>query len=104
MVLVDLLGVAGVEVDADDAAWADIELKYEGYMRRERAAANRIRSMEDFILPELEYPALNSLSFEAREKLAIARPATLGQASRISGVSPSDIQSLVFESMKQRRR
>ena len=104
MVLVDLLGVAGVEVDADDAAWADIELKYEGYMRRERAAANRIRSMEDFILPELEYPALNSLSFEAREKLAIARPTTLGQASRIPGVSPSDIQSLVFESMKQRRR
>ena len=104
MVLVDLLGVAGVEVDAGDAAWADVELKYEGYMRRERAAANRIRSMEDFILPELEYPALNSLSFEAREKLAIARPATLGQASRISGVSPSDIQSLVFESMKQRRR
>ena len=100
--LAELLFAAGREVDPDDARWADLELKYEGYMRRERSAADRMRSMEAFELPELEYSILASLSFEAREKLAMARPTTLGQASRIPGVSPSDLQSLVFESMKRR--
>jgi tRNA uridine 5-carboxymethylaminomethyl modification enzyme len=100
--LADLLAVAGVDVDPDAAAWADLELKYEGYLRRERAAAERLKGMESFSLPELEYGGLTTLSFEAREKLAAARPATLGQAGRIPGVSPSDLQSLVFESLKRR--
>jgi tRNA uridine 5-carboxymethylaminomethyl modification enzyme len=71
-------------------------------MRRERVSAARIRGMEHFELPELDYASLNSVSFEAREKLARNRPATLGQASRIPGVSPSDLQGLVLESMKRR--
>jgi tRNA uridine 5-carboxymethylaminomethyl modification enzyme len=102
--LADLLDCAGAPVDPEDAAWADLELKYEGYMRRERAAATRLKSMDAFALPELEYASLTSLSFEAREKLDAARPATLGQASRIPGVSPSDLQSLVFEAMRSRPR
>ena len=72
------------------------------FLRRERAAAMRIRSMDAFALPELEYAALTSLSFEAREKLGSARPATLGQASRVPGVSQSDLQSLVFEALRRR--
>ena len=100
--LCDLLAAAGVAVDRDEAAWADLEIKYEGYMRRERSAAERLAKMDSFALPDLEYPGLESLSFEAREKLAAVRPATLGQASRIPGVSPSDLQGLIFESMKRR--
>ncbi|HEU4828098.1 MAG TPA: tRNA uridine-5-carboxymethylaminomethyl(34) synthesis enzyme MnmG [Gemmatimonadales bacterium] len=97
-----VLHAAGVSVDEEDVRWADLELKYEGYMRRERAAAERIRNMEGFVLPELDYAALGSLSYEAREKLNESRPATLGQASRIPGVSPSDLQALVLESTKWR--
>ena len=60
--------------------------------------------MDGFALPDgLEYGGLTTLSFEARQKLAIARPASLGQAGRIPGVSPSDLQSLVMEVIKLRR-
>ena len=100
--LVQLLAAAGVAVNSDDAIWAALELRYEGYMRRERASAARIAGMESFELPDLDYPTLGSLSFEAREKLASIRPATLGQASRVPGVSPSDLQGLVLESLKVR--
>jgi tRNA uridine 5-carboxymethylaminomethyl modification enzyme len=76
----------------------DIELKYEGYLAREAAAAARAARMDDFPLPAtIHYASLTTLSFEAREKLTSRRPATLGQASRIPGVSPSDIQSLLME-------
>jgi tRNA uridine 5-carboxymethylaminomethyl modification enzyme len=60
--------------------------------------------MEDFLLPEtLDYTTLHTVSFEAREKLHASRPVSLGQASRIPGVSPSDLQSLVIEVVKHRR-
>ena len=82
-----------------------MELKYEGYLARERAAASRMTRMDDFELPgNLEYRKLHTLSFEAREKLHSARPGSLGQASRIPGVSPSDLQSLVMEVLKLKRR
>ena len=100
-----LLQAAGVEVDAGAAEWADIELKYSGYLTRERVAASRLAQMEGFGLPDsLEYHGLTTLSFEAREKLTIVRPASLGQAGRIPGVSPSDLQSLVMEVLKHRAR
>jgi tRNA uridine 5-carboxymethylaminomethyl modification enzyme len=99
-----LLAAAGLEVSADAAQWADIELKYSGYLARERATAGRLAQMEEFSLPEsLEYGSLHTVSFEAREKLSKARPSSLGQASRIPGVSPSDLQSLVIEVLKFRR-
>jgi tRNA uridine 5-carboxymethylaminomethyl modification enzyme len=99
-----LLGASGVDVEAEDAEWADIELKYSGYLARERAAAGRLSQMDEFALPdELEYEGLTTLSFEARQKLAVVRPDSLGQAGRIPGVSPSDLQSLVMEVLKRRR-
>jgi tRNA uridine 5-carboxymethylaminomethyl modification enzyme len=100
----DLLFAAGLEVDRETAQWGDIELKYAGYLARERNAATRMAQLEEFALPqELEFRSLKSLSFEAREKLHAARPVSLGQAGRIPGVSPSDLQSLVMEVVKRRR-
>jgi tRNA uridine 5-carboxymethylaminomethyl modification enzyme len=99
-----LFASAGFEVDPEECEWADIELKYSGYLARERAAADRLAKLDDFALPDdLEYLALKTLSFEARQKLAARRPASLGQAGRIPGVSPSDLQSLVVEVLKLRR-
>ena len=99
-----LLAAAGVKVEADVVEWADIELKYAGYLSRERAAAGRLSQMDEFALPDgLVYEGLTTLSFEARQKLAVARPGSLGQAGRIPGVSPSDLQSLVMEVIKLRR-
>ncbi len=103
--LIALLEAAGVDFDRDDANWAELEFKYEGYLARERRSADRMAGMDGFILDSgLEYRRLTSLSFEAREKLAAAQPATLGQASRIPGVSPSDLQCLVMEVVKRRGR
>jgi tRNA uridine 5-carboxymethylaminomethyl modification enzyme len=98
--LAELLQAAGLEGDSE---WADVELKYGGYLVRERERAGRMAGMEGLELPEgLDYPALRSLSWEAREKLAARRPATLGQAGRIPGVSPADLQALVMEVLKAR--
>jgi tRNA uridine 5-carboxymethylaminomethyl modification enzyme len=100
----ELLQAAGCEVDPDLAEWADIEFKYGGYLRRERAAASSLARMDGFGLPsDLDYETLLTLSFEAREKLQRTRPISLGQASRIPGVSPSDVQSLVMEVLRLRR-
>ena len=99
-----LLRAAGVEATEADSRWADIELKYAGYLARERATARRLSEMNDFPLPEtLAYRSLLTLSYEAREKLYEVRPASLGHASRIPGVSPSDLQNLVVEVLRLRR-
>jgi tRNA uridine 5-carboxymethylaminomethyl modification enzyme len=101
-----LLDVAGVgdELPDDVAITADLEIKYEGYFTRERDQAERLRRMGDFTLDaNLAYGDMQSLSFEARQKLAAIRPLTLAQASRIPGVSPSDLQNLVLEVGKRRR-
>src|SRR5688572_28072468 len=101
-----LLSAAGVGDDVpDDAAiTADLEIKYEGYFTREREQADRLRRMGEFALDaDLVYAEMPSLSFEARQKLAVIRPLTLAQASRIPGVSPSDLQNLVLEVGKRRR-
>jgi tRNA uridine 5-carboxymethylaminomethyl modification enzyme len=87
----------------DDAlTTAEMELRYEGYLDKERNRAEALRRQADFPLPDaLAYPELLSLSFEARQKLDRVRPATLAQASRIPGVSPSDLQNLVMEVRKR---
>ena len=101
----EVFAAVNLEVGEEESAWVDIELKYAGYLSREEAAAERMGRMEDFSLPEgLPYRELSSLSYESREKLSRVRPATLGQASRIPGVSPSDLQSLVMEVLKAARR
>jgi tRNA uridine 5-carboxymethylaminomethyl modification enzyme len=99
-----LLRAAGVDVVEEECRWADIELKYAGYLARERATARRLSELNDFVLPEtLAYRSFLSLSYEAREKLHQARPTSLGHASRIPGVSPSDLQNLVVEVLRLRR-
>ncbi|MGQ0712639.1 MAG: tRNA uridine-5-carboxymethylaminomethyl(34) synthesis enzyme MnmG [Gemmatimonadaceae bacterium] len=101
--LFDAAGVGG-DVPDDAAITTDLEIKYEGYFARERDQAERMRRMGEFALDtDLAYEDMHSLSFEARQKLASIRPSTLAQASRIPGVSPSDLQNLVLEVGKRRR-
>ncbi len=93
--LADLLRAAGSPIDAA-TDWADNELKYAGYLERERANAARVADMDSLQLPHsIPYDALHALSLEARQKLSSTRPETLGQARRIPGVSPSDLQNLL---------
>ena len=100
-----LLDAVEADYDSPSAEWANVELKYSGYMMKERAAAERVARMDDFSIPaDLEYREISSLSFEAREKLEAARPTSLGHASRIPGVSPSDIQNLIGVVLKVRSR
>lgn len=86
------------EVSEESLVAIEVELKYEGYVRRERERSERLRAQAGFRLPEgLPYRAFATLSVEAREKLARVRPGTLAQAARIPGVSPADLQNLILE-------
>jgi tRNA uridine 5-carboxymethylaminomethyl modification enzyme len=101
--LAALLGAVGIAVERGAECWVAVELRYEGYIERERVLAARLREMEGFGLPgEVDYRQFKALSIEAREKLSLRRPATLGQASRIPGISPSDVQGLVLELSRRR--
>ena len=74
----------------------EINVKYEGYLEKEREMAEKLSRLEEVPLDlELDYSRLTSLSIEARQKLDRIRPNTLGQASRISGVSPADLSVLM---------
>jgi len=101
--LADLLCAAGCGPCDESGTWADIEFKYAGFLSRERSAAAKLSRMEEFAIPEdLQYHQLKTLAFEAREKLQAVRPSTLGLASRIPGISPSDLHSLILEITKHR--
>src|SRR5687767_8441660 len=102
-----LFEAVGVGGDLDQAALvtADLEIKYAGYFERERAQADRMKRMGDFILDSgLDYADMQSLSLEARQKLGVLKPYSLAQASRVPGVSPNDLQNLVIEVERRRRR
>lgn len=76
---------------------AEILLKYEGYIEREEEQAQKLQRLENVkISDEVDYRQIKSLSIEAKEKLSKIRPATIGQAARVSGVSPSDISVLLI--------
>ena len=76
---------------------AEIIVKYEGYIDKEREVADKLNRLENVKLsPDFDYHALNSLTMEAREKLTKHKPQTLGQASRISGISPADISVIAI--------
>jgi tRNA uridine 5-carboxymethylaminomethyl modification enzyme len=76
---------------------AEILLKYEGYIEREEEQAQKLQRLEDLkISTDLDYRQIKSLSIEAKEKLSKIKPATIGQAARVSGVSPSDISVLLI--------
>jgi tRNA uridine 5-carboxymethylaminomethyl modification enzyme len=75
---------------------AEILTKYDSYIVKEREMVHKMKQMEDLKIPnDFNYTKINSLSTEAREKLQKMRPGTLGQASRISGINPSDIQIMM---------
>jgi tRNA uridine 5-carboxymethylaminomethyl modification enzyme len=76
---------------------AEIEIKYEGYLNKEKESAEKLSRLENIKIPKnFEFDKLHSISTEGREKLNAIQPKTIGQASRISGVSPSDINVLLI--------
>ena len=105
--LIDLFRAAGVGegLPLDAVVTSELEMKYAGYFERERQQAERMRRLGEFPLEgDLPYLEMQSLSYESRQKLAAVRPMTLAQAARLSGVSPSDLQNLVIEVERGRRR
>jgi tRNA uridine 5-carboxymethylaminomethyl modification enzyme len=82
--------------DEDAIAQAEIQIKYETYLQKETELAERMTTMDDQMIPNtFNYEKIASLSNEARQKFIKIKPQTLGQASRISGVNPSDVQILM---------
>ena len=85
-----------VPYDAETINLAEVTLKYAGYIEREKAAVEKLSRLEGIKLNrDFDYAQLTALSKEARQKLATQRPVTIGQASRISGVSPADVSVLL---------
>ena len=90
-------GLAAAELGRDVREGAEIDIKYSGYLERQQQQINQLRRQEQRPLPAgIDYGAIGTLSREAREKLAAVQPATLGQASRIPGVSPADANALLL--------
>ncbi len=89
----------------DALAVVEMEVKYDGYIRREEERAAALAEREGMLLPpDAPYLDFGSLSLEARQKLSAVRPQTVGQAARIPGVSPSDLQNLLVEVRKRGQR
>lgn len=85
-------------VSEEAAEAAEIGLKYQTYITKEKEMASKIRELENLKIPTgINYMEIGALSYEARQKLTEVKPATLGQAGRISGVNPSDIQVLLVK-------
>ena len=85
-------------ITAQDIEEAEIEIKYSGYIERERQVAEKLHRLENIAIPEgFDYNSMQSLTIEARQKLNRIRPATIGQASRIPGVSPADVNVLLVK-------
>ena len=83
-------------IDPVVAEQLEVELKYEGYIRREQAQIDEMRRLESRLLPpDTPYDQIHGLRKEAREKLSRVRPRSIGQAARISGVSPADVSVLI---------
>ncbi|MGB0948474.1 MAG: tRNA uridine-5-carboxymethylaminomethyl(34) synthesis enzyme MnmG, partial [Marinirhabdus sp.] len=80
------------ELNTEAVQQTEIQIKYAGYIDKEKNNADKLNRLEGIKIPKnFDYSKLKSLSYEAREKLKNIRPATVSQASRISGVSPNDI-------------
>ena len=90
--------VYNLETDREEIVeQAEILMKYEGYIQREEEQVEKLQRLENVAIPDhVSYKDIKSLSIEAKEKLDQIRPVTIGQASRVSGVSPSDISVLLI--------
>lgn len=95
--LLPFLNLSDVDLADEEALLdAEIEIKYAGYIAKEMEHVEKLRRLEETPLPKsLDYSAIKALSIEARQKLAAVRPSTIGQASRVSGVSPADVSVLL---------
>jgi tRNA uridine 5-carboxymethylaminomethyl modification enzyme len=83
-------------ISAEEIEQVEIEIKYRGYIEREKLIAEKLHRLEEAAIPEgFDFASLTSRTMEARQKLSRIRPATIGQASRIPGVSPADINVLL---------
>jgi len=93
--------ISSIDKDApklhkDVCEQAEISIKYAGYIKRQQRQLDELARMENYILPDdIDYDSLNVLRIEARQKLSTVRPRNLGQAMRISGVSPADAAALM---------
>ena len=88
--------VEGNEIDQEVIEQVEIHLKYSGYIEKEKLNADKLNRLEHVVIPStFDYSKVKSLSYEAREKLTKIQPTSISQASRISGVSPSDISVLL---------
>lgn len=85
-------------MDAEVIEEAEIQIKYKGYIEREKFLAEKLRRLENIRIPsDFDFQAMNALTIEARQKLSRIRPETIGQASRIPGVSPADVNVLLVK-------
>ena len=76
----------------------EIQIKYKGYIEREKLLAEKLHRLENIAIPrKFDFNSMNALTIEARQKLTKIRPQTIGQASRIPGVSPADINVLLIK-------
>ncbi|MBD2718279.1 tRNA uridine-5-carboxymethylaminomethyl(34) synthesis enzyme MnmG [Synechococcus sp. FACHB-909] len=99
------LGLADPDLPIEVRDGAEIDIKYSGYLARQEQQIERVRRQLDRAIPaDVDYAAIGTLSAEAREKLAAIQPRSLGQASRIPGVSPADVNALLLWLELQRRR
>ena len=85
-------------IDAEAIEEAEIQIKYKGYIEREKFIAEKLHRLENIAIPvDFDFFSMNSLTIEARQKLSKIRPSTIGQASRIPGVSPADVNVLLVK-------
>ena len=85
-------------ITAEIVEQAEIQIKYKGYIEREKLLAEKLRRLENISIPEgFDFTQMNALTIEARQKLTKIRPQTIGQASRIPGVSPADINVMLIK-------
>ena len=104
--LIDMYPYLGLEKEYSDEVIeeAEIQVKYLGYINKQQESANRLKELEDVKIPEdINYDEVTHLALEARQKLVKVRPHTIGQASRISGVNPTDI-NMVLLYLKQNKK
>ena len=99
------LGLAPADLPQDVREGAEIDIKYSGYLSRQQQQIDQVKKEEQRPIPSgIDYAAIGTLSREAREKLAAIQPHTLGQASRVPGVSPADVTALMLWLELERRR